>query len=83
MVDRNEGVGKPAKFWSHNITRAIRFVDAVSTPMWMETVMAGRLKPAQLATRRFQLAELLKVHDTFGNAVQQAAWKVRITNGTA
>ena len=83
----NIGVhGKPVqlnldKLWSHNITLTTRLVDTVSTPMLLKTVMSGRLKPAQLITHRFPLEELMKAYDTFGDAMQERALKVLITNG--
>ena len=83
----NIGVhGKPVqlnldKLWSHNITLTTRLVDTVSTPMLLKTVTSGRLKPAQLITHRFPLEELMKAYDTFGNAMQERALKVLITNG--
>jgi len=33
-----------------NVTITTRLVDAVTTPLLLRTVMAGRLKPAQLVT---------------------------------
>ena len=83
----NIGVhGKPVqlnldKLWSHNITLTTRLVDTVSTPMLLKTVTSGRLRPAQLITHRFPLEALMKAYDTFGNAMQERALKVLITNG--
>jgi alcohol dehydrogenase len=83
----NIGVhGKPVqlnldKLWSHNITLTTRLVDTATTPMLLKTVLAGRVKPAQLITHHFTLVELMKAYDTFGNAMQEKALKVMVTNG--
>jgi len=68
------------KLWSQNITITTRLVDAVTTPMLLKTVMSGRLKPKQLITHHFSLADVLKAYDTFGNAGKEHALKVILTN---
>jgi alcohol dehydrogenase len=68
------------KLWSHNITITTRLVDAVTTPLLLKTVMAGRLKPKQLITHHFSLNDILKAYDTFGNAGREHALKVIVTN---
>jgi len=68
------------KLWSQNITITTRLVDAVSTPLLLKTVMAGKLKPTQLVTHHFALDDILKAYDTFGNAGQERALKVILTN---
>jgi len=68
------------KLWSQNITLTTRLVDAVTTPMLLKTVMAGRLKPTQLITHHFKLAEIIKAYETFGNAGKERALKVIVTN---
>jgi len=70
------------QLWSRNITLTTRLVDAVSTPMLMKTVAAGRLMPAQLITHHFPLEELMQAYDTFGDATRERALKVLITNGS-
>jgi alcohol dehydrogenase len=83
----NVGVhGKPVqlqleKLWAHNITLTTRLVDTVTTPMLLKIVQAGRLKPQQLATHRFELSEVMKAYDTFGNAARERALKVILRNG--
>lgn len=64
------------KLWSQNITITTRLVDAVTTPLLLKTVMAGRLQPTQLVTHHFALADILKAYDTFGNAGREHALKV-------
>jgi len=68
------------KLWSQNITITTRLVDAVTTPLLLKTVMAGKLKPKQLVTHHFALDDILKAYDTFGNAGRERALKVILTN---
>ena len=68
------------KLWSQNITLTTRLVDAVTTPLLLKTVMAGRLQPKRLITHHFKLDEILKAYDTFGNAGKERALKVIVTN---
>lgn len=78
----NIGVhGKPVslkidKLWSHNLTLRTRLVDTVTTPMLLNAVVAGRLRPQLLATHRFRLADVMSAYDTFGNAAREHAVKV-------
>ncbi len=68
------------KLWSQNITITTRLVDAVTTPLLLKTVMAGKLNPTQLVTHHFALDDILKAYDPFGNAAQERALKVILTN---
>jgi len=68
------------KLWSQNITITTRLVDAVTTPLLLKTVIAGRLKPNQLITHHFKLDDVLTAYDTFGNAGREHALKVILTN---
>ena len=68
------------KLWSQNITLTTRLVDAVTTPLLLRTVLAGRLEPKQLITHRFKLAQIIEAYDTFGNAGKERALKVIVTN---
>ena len=68
------------KLWSQNVTITTRLVDAVTTPLLLKTVLAGRLKPTQLITHHFALDDILKAYDTFGNAAREHALKVILTN---
>jgi alcohol dehydrogenase len=68
------------KLWSQNITITTRLVDAVTTPLLLRTVLAGKLQPKQLVTHRFKLAEIIQAYDTFGNAGKERALKVIVTN---
>lgn len=82
----NVGVhGKPValhleKLWAHNIALTTRLVDTVTTPMLLKVVGSGKLQPKQLVTHRFAMSEIMQAYDTFGDAAQQGALKVTITN---
>jgi alcohol dehydrogenase len=62
--------------WSRNITITTRLVDAVTTPLLLKTVIAGKLEPRQLITHRFALHEAMAAYDTFANAARERALKV-------
>lgn len=66
--------------WSRNITITTRLVDTVSTPMLLDTVMAGRLKPEQLITHHFKLDAILEAYETFANASKKKSLKVILSN---
>ena len=68
------------KLWSQNLTITTRLVDAVTTPMLLKTVLAGKLQPRQLITHHFKLDEIIKAYDTFGHAGREHALKVIVTN---
>jgi alcohol dehydrogenase len=78
----NIGVhGKPVTLhmetlWDRNITLTTRLCDTVTTPMLLNAVQAGKLKPGKLVTHRFALDEILRAYDTFGNAAKHSALKV-------
>ncbi len=62
--------------WSRNITITTRLVDAVTTPLLLKTVIAGKLEPRQLITHHFALHEAMAAYDTFANAAREQALKV-------
>jgi len=68
------------KLWSRNITITTRLVDAVTTPLLLRTVLAGKLQPKPLVTHRFKLAEIMQAYDTFRHAGRTRALKVIVTN---
>src|ERR1700677_3798003 len=78
----NVGVhGKPVEFhierlWSLNITLTTRLVDTVTTPMLLRIVQSGRLDARKLVSHRFELSEIMKAYDIFGNAAKERALKV-------
>jgi alcohol dehydrogenase len=67
------------RLWSQNITLTTRLVDTSTTPMLLKTVLAKTLRPEQLITHRFALADIGKAYETFGNAAHERALKVLIT----
>jgi alcohol dehydrogenase len=67
------------KLWSQNITLTTRLVDTTTTPMLLKMVMAKTLHPEQLITHRFELGEMMKAYDTFGNAAAERTLKVLLT----
>ncbi len=66
------------RLWSHNITLRTRLVDAVTTPMLLRSVQAGKLQPAQLITHHFGLGDIVQAYDAFSKAAQNKALKVII-----
>jgi alcohol dehydrogenase len=82
----NIGVhGKPVnlhleKLWDRNIAITTRLVDTAATPMLLKLVASGKLHPAKLVTHRFALGDIMQAYDTFGNAAQERALKVVLTN---
>ena len=84
----NVGVhGKPVelhleRLWASNITLATRLVDAGTTPMLLKMVQAGRFDPKKLVSHRFELSEIMKAYDTFGNAAKDHALKVVLKNAS-
>lgn len=64
--------------WSQNIAITTRLVDAVTTPMLLKTVQAGKIDPTQLITHHFKLEDILEAYDTFGRAAETKALKVII-----
>ncbi len=85
----NVGVhGKPVKFhierlWSYNITLTTRLVDTVTTPMLLKIAQSGRLDAKKLVSHRFELSDIMKAYDTFGNAAKERALKVVLKNTSA
>ncbi|WP_243039163.1 zinc-dependent alcohol dehydrogenase family protein [Dyella sedimenti] len=67
------------RLWSHNITLHTRLVDAVTTPMLLKSVQAGKLQPSQLITHHFALADILQAYHAFGQAAQNKALKVIVS----
>ncbi len=66
------------KLWSQNITLTTRLVDTSTTPMLLQSVLTSKLRPEQLITHRFALADIGAAYDTFGNAGQERALKVML-----
>lgn len=68
------------QLWSHNITLTTGLVDTSSTSMLLKTVASQKLQPSQLITHHFQFHQILQAYKTFGNAMQEKAMKVIISN---
>jgi alcohol dehydrogenase len=68
------------KLWAANITLTTRLVDGSTTPMLLGMVKSGRLAANQLVSHHFELSEIIKAYETFGNAAQEHAIKVVIQN---
>ena len=64
------------KLWDRNIAITTRLVDTVTTPLLLKMLAAGKLQPAPLITHRFELRNVMKAYDTFGDAARQSALKV-------
>jgi alcohol dehydrogenase len=83
----NVGVhGKPVelhleRLWDRNISLTTRLVDTAAIPMLLKVVLSGKLQPNKLVTHRFEMKDIMKAYDTFGNAEKEGALKVIITNG--
>jgi alcohol dehydrogenase len=82
----NVGVhGTPVQFnldklWSQNITLTAGLVDTSSTSMLLKAVASQKLQPSQLITHRFPFNQMLQAYETFGNAMQEKAMKVILSN---
>jgi len=66
--------------WSRNITITTRLVDTVTTPMLFKTVQSKKLDPKKLITHHFRLDQIVEAYETFGNAAQEKALKVILSN---
>ena len=77
--------GKPVslqlqKLWDRNIVLTTRLVDTVTVPMLLKVVLSGKVEPAKLITHRFDLSDIIKAYETFGNAAKEHALKVILAN---
>lgn len=68
------------KLWSQNITLTTRLVDTVTTPMLLKIVHSGRIDAKKLISHRFDLSEIMKAYEVFGNASKEHALKVVLKN---
>ena len=68
------------KLWERNVTIRTRLVDTATTPMLLKLVTSGKLQPLKLITHHFELNEIMKAYDTFGNAAKEKALKIILTN---
>jgi len=71
------------RLWASNITLTTRLVDAGTTPMLLRMIQSGHLDAKKLVSHRFELSEIIKAYDTFGNAAREGALKVVLKNTRA
>lgn len=70
------------ELWIKNIQITTGLVNATSTPMLLKSLSSARqkIKPAQLVTHRFTFGDFLDAYKVFGNAANEKAMKVVISN---
>jgi len=66
------------KLWDKNISITTRLVDAVTTPMLLKLVQAGKINPSALITHKFKFSDMESAYATFGTAAQHEALKVLV-----
>lgn len=67
------------KLWIQNITLTTGLVNTNTTPMLLKTVQSGKLQPENLITHRFAFDQFPQAYEVFGNAAQQQALKVIVS----
>lgn len=81
----NIGVhGAPAtlhleELWIRNVTITTGLVDAFSTPTLLKLIAAGQLDASRLVTHHFELDEMERAYEVFGDAATTGALKVLLT----
>lgn len=66
------------KLWDRNVAITTRLVDAVTSPMLVELLAAGKLDAKALATHSFKFSDVEKAYAAFGDAGTSQALKVII-----
>lgn len=66
--------------WIRNITITTGLVNTNTTPMLLKTVVSGKIKPEEMVTHHFKLAEIMQAYEVFGDAGKQKALKIILTN---
>ncbi len=66
--------------WIQNITITMGLVNTNTTPMLLKTVSSGKIQPEKLITHHFKLEEIMRAYEVFGNAAEEKAMKVILTN---
>lgn len=64
--------------WDKNISITTQLVDAVTTPMLLKLVEAGKIDPSTLITHKFAFKDIEKAYGVFGKAAENEALKVQI-----
>ncbi|MEB0204266.1 zinc-dependent alcohol dehydrogenase family protein [Pseudomonas sp. CCC3.1] len=67
------------KLWIQNVTISTGLVNTNTTPMLLKTLQSGKIDAGQLITHRFELNDILKAYEVFGNAAKEKAMKVILT----
>jgi len=68
------------KLWARSVTITTCLVDTAKKPMLLKFIKSGKLQPLKLITHHFALNEIKKAYDTFGNAANEKALKIILTN---
>lgn len=68
------------KLWDKNITLTTALVDTYSIPTLLNIFSNGKLHPSQLITHHFDLKDILKAYEIFGNSAEQHSLKVILKN---
>lgn len=64
------------KLWIQNVNISTGLVNTNTTPMLLKTLQSGKIDAGQLITHRFELNDILKAYEVFGNAAKEKAMKV-------
>ncbi len=72
---------KLEKLWIRNVTITTGLVNTNTTPMLLQTVQAGTIKPGSLVTHRFALDDIGEAYRVFGHAAEEKAMKVILSAG--
>ena len=64
------------KLWIQNVNISTGLVNTYTTPMLLKTLQSGKIDAGQLITHRFELNDILKAYEVFGNAAKEKAMKV-------
>jgi alcohol dehydrogenase len=68
------------KLWDKNITLTTALVDTFTIPALLKAFVKGKLEPSQLISHHFDLKEILKAYEIFGDYVGQHALKIILKN---
>ncbi len=66
--------------WDKNITLTTALVDTFTIPTLLRVFKNGKLNPSQLITHHFDLNEVVKAYEVFGDAAGQHSLKVILKN---
>jgi len=66
--------------WIKNITITMGLVNTNTTPMLLKTVTSGKIQPEKLITHHFKLDDIIHAYEVFGNAAEEKALKIILTN---